>query len=637
MGNLSHIRILFVEDQETDRMLAEMEIRRRGLKTTSVRVDSESGLRKALGEFSPDIIISDYSMPSFDGMSALETAREIDPEIPFIIVTGSRNEEVAVECMKAGADDYIIKENMNRLVSAIEAAIRKHGILKEKEKAETALRQSEERFRKIFEEQAAVKLLVNADTGDIVDANRAASQFYGWSRDELKKMNISRIIHPSPEKIMLVIEGVRTGEKTQYEFQHCLKNGDIKDVEVYSSIITIDGHEFLHSIIHDITEKKFLFNEIITAKEKAEESDRLKSAFLANISHEIRTPMNGIMGFTELLRRPQLSEKESEAYISIIQQSGVRMMETIDAIIDIAKIEAGQVQVIVSETSLNKLMHDLHKFFDPDAGKRGIRLKTFKDLPEQQDVVSTDGHMLESIMTNLIKNALKFTNEGYVEFGYRILESEIEFFVRDSGIGISNEEQKRIFDRFVQVEKGYTRNYEGAGLGLAITKAYVEILGGVIQLESELGKGSRFSFTLPVQLKEHKVPEPESVVETMPSLNISKILIAEDDDHSFEYMSLIFENYNTEIIRARNGQEAVELYRENPDVQIILMDIKMPVMDGNEAARAIREFDKEVKIIAQTAHAFPGDREKVIKSGCDDYLTKPIKAADLLRKIQKLK
>jgi len=384
--------------------------------------------------------------------------------------------------------------------------------------------------------------------------------------------------------------------------------------------------------------------ELVIAKEKAEESDRLKSAFLTNMSHEIRTPMNGILGFADLLKEQGLTGDELQEYIEIIEKSGVRMLNIINQIVDISKIEAGMIKLEIQESNINKQIEYIHTFFKPEAETKGIKLSFQKTLTEKEALIQTDREKLYAILINLVKNAIKYTNEGTIEFGYNMVENLhatsqplLQFYVKDTGIGIPKNRQEAIFERFIQADIEDKMAYQGAGLGLAITKAYVEMLGGKIWVESEEGIGSIFYFTIPYNaapVKEitDRQPEPSVKNETVRKL---KILIAEDDEVSEMLIDNYIKMFGKEILKARTGVEAVEVCRNNTDIDLILMDIRMPDISGYEATRQIRQFNQEVVIIAQTAFGLLGDREKAIKAGCNDYIAKPINKNELQLMIQK--
>lgn len=393
-------------------------------------------------------------------------------------------------------------------------------------------------------------------------------------------------------------------------------------------LLTLIAHE-----LSIIIERKKMIQDLVAAKEKAEESDRLKSAFLANMSHEIRTPMNGILGFAELLKEPRLSGKEQKMFIEIIEKSGERMLNIINDLINISKIESGQMDIHISVTNINEQLLFLYNFFKLEASQK--KLKLIINYPQSGNtvLVQTDKEKVYAILTNLIKNAIKFTEKGKIEFGYEVAVDKLVFHIRDTGIGIPENKQKTIFERFVQASSGMSSVYEGAGLGLSISKAYVEMLGGEIWLESEQGRGTSFFFTLPLQEKKEKVV---SIKNLPPEFDknpdrIFTILVAEDDEISLVYINHMLKTNQTNILVARNGAEAVEICRNNSEIELVLMDISMPVYDGHVAAQMIKEFRPGLPIIAQTAFALEEDKERYGEY-FDDYITKPINA-DVLKNV----
>jgi len=388
----------------------------------------------------------------------------------------------------------------------------------------------------------------------------------------------------------------------------------------------------------DITDKKHAERELIEAKEHAEESDRLKSAFLANMSHEIRTPMNGILGFAELLKTPNLTGDQQQEYINMINKSGYRMLNIINDIVDISKIESGLMQVTHAEANINDQLKYIHALFMSEAESKGIELSFKNGLSDEECIIISDREKIYAILTNLVKNAVKFSNRGSIEFGYIEKGEFIEFFVKDTGLGIPQNRRKAIFDRFVQADLNDTRAFQGAGLGLSISKSYVEMLGGKIWVESEEGKGSAFYFTIPnnpaprIKVNGQNKNLPDDAVQQIKKL---KVLIVEDDETSQLLISFAIRKLCSEVIKVTTGIAAVEACRKNPDIDLVLMDLKMPIMDGYEATRKIRKFNKEVVIIAQSAFGMVDDREKAIETGCNDYIAKPLNIALLKELILK--
>jgi CheY-like chemotaxis protein len=369
---------------------------------------------------------------------------------------------------------------------------------------------------------------------------------------------------------------------------------------------------------------------LIKAKEKAEESDRLKTAFLHNISHEIRTPMNAIAGFSGFLNDPDLDTEKRAHFTNIIVQSCDQLLSIISDIVSIATIEAGQETITEKEVDINVTLRQLYEQFLSMAEKKNVCLNLAPYSTNDKNIIISDEAKLTKVLINLIGNALKFTNEGSVNFGCTVLETEdtpyIQFFVEDSGIGIPTEMHEEIFKRFRQVESTAARQFGGSGLGLSISKAYVELLGGKIWLNSESGKGSTFYFTIPYKKAKkntfaEKTPENKSNKEIREH---ATLLIAEDEDSNFMLLEELLSDLNINIIRATNGLEAVVICK-NKHIDLVLMDIKMPVMDGYEATKQIRELMPDLPIIAQTAYRTDADKNKALACGCNSFISKPIK------------
>ena len=490
-------------------------------------------------------------------------------------------------------------------------------------------------------EQSSVAVVITNREGTIEYINPFFTELTGYSFDEVKgkKSNILKSGHQDNEFYLKLWEVILSGNDWEGEFLNKKKSGELYwSKATISPILNSEGiiTNFI-SIHEDITERKKMVEDLIDAKEKAQQSDRLKSAFLANMSHEIRTPMNGILGFLELLSEPDLGEDVKAGYLDIVKKSGLRLLNTINDIIEISKIESGDMMVSMQEINLTHFLTYYYDFFLPQAKGKGLQLE-FVPCKSNPGTIVSDNSKLDSILTNLIKNAIKFTDKGKIEFGCEQKDKKtLLFYVKDTGRGIHPDKIDLVFERFMQADNLNTRVYEGAGLGLSITKAYVEYLGGKIWVESEPGKGSSFFFTLPIVENEHatSVVTRNQEDRSAPLPEKLKLLIAEDDTISFMFLEAILKTCQFEITRCVTGLEAVQYCRSNPDIDLILMDIGMPVMDGYEATRRIREFNKNVVIIAQTAFAISSDSLKVKEAGCNDYLPKPINKEHLFALIQK--
>ncbi|PVX44760.1 signal transduction histidine kinase [Flavobacterium sp. 103] len=380
-------------------------------------------------------------------------------------------------------------------------------------------------------------------------------------------------------------------------------------------------------------------SKLVKAKLKAEESDKLKSSFLSNLSHEIRTPMNAIVGFTELLMNTDLEEEEKQEYLSVIDKSGKNLIAIIDDLIEMSKIESDQTKPNYAAVNMESCIKDLYdsiKITNKRAKK--IDFKLIESKKPAPFPVKTDEVKLKQIITNLVTNALKFTEQGSVELGYEIDEpnNKIVFKIKDTGFGIDENNQQYIFDRFRRVGGDHTVKIGGLGLGLAISKAYAEMLGGTITLESKLGKGSEFYFTIPLEyVKSQRISvQPVNELTIFKGEEKGTILIAEDDNINFLLFQKIMKGKNFRIIRAENGQEAVDICFNNPNIDLVLMDIKMPIMDGFEALEKIMPIRPNLPIIAQTAFASNEDKDRIFRAGFTDYITKPINRERLFETIE---
>ncbi len=793
----SEIRILIAEDLPSDASLAKREILKYLPAATFKRVETREGFLAALETFKPDLIVSDYHMPTFDGLTALKIALEKTPVTPFIIYTGSMNEDTAVECMKAGATDYVIKEHMKRLGPAVKNALENKKIKMESIKAEHALRESELKFRHLV--QGSQDIIAMYDNqGQVLYNSPGVRNTLGYEPEEARGKKVFEIIHPDDlplatatfrdilkkapgESIRATIRAVhRNGsarwldatltnmldqpgvnaivgnfrditaqhraeliQQTQYKIARSfITASDIDDLfdsicnELSSVVetknfliafydeeddaftapyetsektkappswpandsltgivvrqkktllltrsdieslsaqkkITLRGERVekwlgLPMIINnkvigvlvlqsyddpdafsatDIHMLEILANEmsiyiqkkrneeaLLLAKEKAEESDRLKTAFLENVSHEIRTPMNSILGFLDLLKEPRLDDLQKTDYIDIVNKSAQRLLETITDIVELSKLESGQPEVHLQDVDIKELMRQQLNLAKTEATRKGLELRLAEESYGDSQILFTDKQKLTSVIRNILNNAIKFTKQGYVELGNYLEDEKLVFFVKDTGSGIPADKLEAIFERFVQADHKVTRGYEGSGLGLSIAKAYLELLNGTIWLESEVGKGSIFYFSVPANpVSLEKPVTPKTAANISGELSDHTILIAEDDDMSFLLLETILEDRKLNILRAVTGEEAVSLLKAHPETSLVLMDLKMPGMGGLAATREIRQFNQSVPIIAQTAHALMGDKSKAIEYGCNDYIAKPINRKDLFK------
>jgi PAS domain S-box-containing protein len=383
--------------------------------------------------------------------------------------------------------------------------------------------------------------------------------------------------------------------------------------------------EFVADQITTTIQRKKKDDELKQAFLKAQEAEKLKSSFLANMSHEIRTPMNGIIGFSEFLLEPNLNDEDRKKYAKVIINSSKRLLAIVNDILDISKIEAGMVKLNYENVNLNTLLDDLYTFYLPITRENKLNLVYHKRIDNIKSVVETDKHKLNQILTNLISNAIKFTNEGSIEFGCDLKNEMVEFYVKDTGIGIKKDLIDKIFDRFIQAEMPKNKQIKGTGLGLAISKKFVELFKGKIWLESSKN-GTTVYFTIPYSKKNPSVStviEKVKIITPKQNKNMT-ILVAEDEEYNRMYLNELFDKKNCTIIEAYDGEMAVDLFKKHDEINLVLMDIKMPKMDGVEAMKKIKQLKKSIPIIALSAFAMESDKKEALSEGFDNYLTKPV-------------
>ena len=518
----------------------------------------------------------------------------------------------------------------------------------ERAKAEKAIQLSEIKYEALANISPVGIFLTDPD-GFTRYVNPRWCEISGLSQGDARGYGWLKAVHPDDRGKVRGGWSDATSEsrESKAEYRFVMPNGQVRwvlgnaapELDPDGTVIGYVG------TITDITGIKEYEEKLSKAKEKAEESDRLKSAFLMNMSHEIRTPMNGILGFLDLLQNPDLDKKQADTYIDIVNQSGQRLLETINAIIELSKIEAGEAEVRPEVLNLEELMQYHLDFFLPQALERGISLKIDKQLTGRQALIYSDRNKLDSILTNLIRNAIKFTDRGGITFGNVLRDNRLVFHVVDTGKGIPPDRLQAIFERFIHADMDITREHEGSGLGLAIVKAYVEALKGEIKVDSAIGLGSTFTLSIPYsnaagpEIKKKEAGSTKAGDATQAAggspLRGRTILVAEDDEYSYVYLETILAREGANLIRCINGEETVNTLKEQPGIDLVLMDIKMPVMDGLEATRLIREFNPHIPIIAQTAFAIAGDQKRALDAGCNDYISKPIRKDDLDALIKK--
>ena len=531
-----------------------------------------------LEHYEPKIIITDIRMPIMDGYELCRTvkAQKRDVHIPVILLTSLSDPEDVIEGLECGADNFITKPYTEEyLLSHVEQII------------------ANSKIQHINRVSVGIEIMFGGKQRLI-------------TADQLQMLTL--LISTYEAAVVKNTELIKMQEKLQ------IMNNQLEDLVKVRTL------------------------ELQLAKEKAEESDKLKSAFLANMSHEIRTPMNGILGFSQLLKQPDLSVQDKTNYIDTIDKSTNQLLNIITDILNISKIEAGQETTHPIAFNLNELLDEINSFFQPLANQRNLKLSINKNFSFATANIISDPVKLRQILNNLIGNAIKFTEKGTVEMNVSANNLRLIFSIRDTGIGIDPSLHEVIFDRFRQVELTHSRKYGGTGLGLSLAKTYIEMLAGSIKVDSEPGKGSTFTFEIPLFLVVDATPT-EKTEKTVLSRHFNwsnkTLLLAEDEAANAYFLQSALAITGINVIVVQNGLDAIEHCRTNNDIDLVIMDIKMPEMDGLAATRIIRSFNMELPIIAITAYALSSDSEKCIEAGCNDYLPKPILIEQLVGLLQK--
>lgn len=533
-------------------------------------------------------------------------------------------------------------------------------IIREKTEHVQMLKESEDKYWNLI--NLASDIIAVWQDGICKIINSRVFEVTGYNVDEARKLSPKDFLPKRDfESLYELVSNLKYNETTSFETCLIDKRGKEIPVSVSVGAITFEKKPARMYIVRDITAKKIAESELekyrtqlelmvtertkqlekeILERESAERSDRLKSAFLSNMSHEIRTPMNAIIAFSNYLRNKEISQEQREEYINYIQSSGESLLTLINDIIDISKIEAKQLNIQKVNCPINPILEELYTVFEnsrKSKGCSGFQIRLIKNLANSNPIIHTDPYRLKQILSNLLHNAMKFTEKGIINFGYEIKDDLIVFFVKDTGVGIPFDKIEYIFERFGKIET--YGNKGGAGLGLAISQNLAKLLGGKLTVESELGQGSTFYLSIPFNGDTQELsPKEELLYIEKKSHNWEgkKILIAEDEDLNFKVLQIALKNTHVEIIRALNGLDAIEIVRSNPDINLVLMDIQMPIMDGYEALNRIKQLNFHIPIIAQTAFAMVEEKSNCLRLGFNDYISKPIDIPELLIKIDKL-
>lgn len=636
--------------------------------TTEIRVtgmalsEIEQNFRH-LAEESPNMIFINqngkivFANKACEEITQYKKEEFYDDSFDFMVLIADESADQIIENFKkhqAGNDippyDYkLIKKDGTQIDTIINTKLvtynKERAILgiitdiSKRKKAETELKKSEWRFRKMIE-QNPIPMAVTDANQDIILFNSKFTETFGYTIEDVPTAEIWwESVYPDlnyreqvkKEWNEAVIEAMKTGSEIEKQvWEITCKDKSKRIVEFY--FVSLGDFNVLSLI--DITEKQRIENEMLKALEKAEESDRLKSAFLANMSHEIRTPMNGIIGFADMLKSKDLTSSKKKHFIEIITESSKRLLHIVNDIIDISKIEVGQIEINESKVSLNDLLVELLLFYKPAVNRNNLNIYLHKPLNDLESTILADGTKLHQVLHNLLSNALKYTKQGHITFGYQVHDSSIEFYVEDTGTGISKDKHELIFKRFRKAneEDGFVK--EGTGLGLSISKAYVEKMGGKIWLKSKKDKGTTFYFTIPYKKYKETINITSKSTKKAYKMSGKVVLVVEDEEINYLYLEEILNNMGVNVLHAQSGNEAIKIVKSNPEISLVLMDIKLPDIDGLKVTKKIKAFRKDLPVIAQTAYALSADRELALDAGCEDYIAKPIKVEDFIEMIE---
>jgi signal transduction histidine kinase/DNA-binding response OmpR family regulator len=644
------LNVLIVEDSENDAELLLLELRRGGWDVSYQRVDTRQGMTTALSQRKWDLVIADYSLPQFSGTEALRLARASVVEIPFLLVSGTIGEETAVAAMKAGADDYLFKGDLHRLIPAVERELRGSEDRRKASDTKTLLHRREAQLAEALRLARLGTCHLNVKE-HLFELSDEARSLLGLSPD-LKSPTFDEFVDflaPEDRQTLRKLLADPTVLNLSLDCNLARRQAQANFIHIRLNLTReLDGKlDCAVGMIQDITERKLIDAELIRLKDAAEAANLAKSEFLANMSHELRTPMTAILGFADMMSITGEHAIDPRECISTIQRNSHHLLDLINEVLDLSKIEAGQMKVERIRCDLPVLLSDVSALMRARAAEKSlqININIVNALPRY---IQTDPLRLRQILVNLLGNAIKFTPQGSISLTVACdggdCKHRFKIEVRDTGIGMTAEQVSRIFEPFAQAENSTTRKFGGTGLGLTISRRLARLLHGDITVSSEPGVGSVFTVMIDTgdinekecftSLDDFANPAGDSSFAPSKLAVSAKVLLAEDGRDNQKLLSTHLKMAGAEVEIVENGQLAVDRASENA-FDLILMDMQMPVMDGYAATTELRKRGIKTPIIALTAYAMAEDRAKCLASGCTDYLSKPVAPDKLLGTIRR--
>lgn len=643
------LQILLLEDDPVDVELIQTTLKNGGIEANLICVTRRSDFSEILKTQLPDLILSDYVLPSFDGIAALKIAQEFCPQVPFIIVSGMLGEELAIETLKQGATDYVLKQRLERLVPSAKRALRESQERLERLRVEEALRQKDDLLQAIVDASPVAIITLNPQK-KVITWNIASERIYGWQPHEAIDQPLPIIPLDQQDQFdRLFQQALQNHTLTNYEFQHRGKNQDLIEISVSLAPLHNAQGNVCGVVMTaiDITTRKRIeaerFNLLKreqTARAEAEAANRVKDEFLAVLSHELRTPLNSILGWITLIQRGKLNKVTFDQALEVIERNASLQTQLIEDLLDISRISRGKLSLSIDSVNLIELMQTTAETLRPASDAKSISMELFLD--SSIGIITGDANRLQQIFWNLFSNAIKFTSpNGSVTVRLNKTEdSYAKIQVIDSGIGIEPNFLPYVFEYFRQADASTTRSQGGLGLGLAISRHLVELHGGTIDVESQgKGKGTTFTVMLPIQVMQSDGEQPDKLIDNGLSLQDVKIMVVEDQADARELIRLILEQQGAQVIEASSSKQALEIIKESiPDV--LISDIGMPDEDGYSFLKKLRSLPQDqggnVPALALTAYTKEEDRQQAIAAGFQMHLGKPLDITELLQAVFQL-